>query len=80
MERVEVSTDGGETWNDAYIEDHGDRYLWRRWSYPWDASEAGHYVLMARGTDENGRQQPVTEWNYQRKHFDGIVPVDIEIE
>jgi DMSO/TMAO reductase YedYZ molybdopterin-dependent catalytic subunit len=80
MERVEVSTDGGETWNDAHLEDHGDRYLWRRWSYPWEASKSGHYVLMARGTDEKGRRQPVTEWNYQRKHFDGIVPVDIEIE
>ena len=28
----EVSTDGGETWNDAHVEDHADRYLWRRWS------------------------------------------------
>ena len=37
-------------------------------------------VLMARSVDEKGRRQPVTNWNYQRKHFDGIVPVDIEIE
>ena len=47
---------------------------------PWEADERGRYVLMARGTDEKGRKQPVTDWNYQRKHFDGIVPVDIEIE
>ena len=31
-------------------------------------------------TDEKGRKQPVTEWNFQRKHIDGIVPVDIEID
>lgn len=79
MVRVEVSTDNGETWNDAHIEEHADRYLWRRWSCPWDA-RPGHHTLMARGTDEKGRRQPVTEWNFQRKHFDGIVPVDIEIE
>ena len=24
--------------------------------------------------------QPQTEWNYQRKHFDGIVPVDVTVE
>ena len=79
MVRVEVSIDNGETWNDAHIEEHADRFLWRRWSYLWEATP-GHHTLMARGTDEKGRKQPVTEWNFQRKHFDGIVPVDIEIE
>lgn len=29
---------------------------------------------MARATDENGRVQPQTGMNFQRKHFDGIVP------
>jgi hypothetical protein len=24
--------------------------------------------------------QPQTPWNYQRKHFDGIVPADVEVE
>ena len=79
MTRVEVSTDGGGTWNDAHIEHHGDRFLWRRWSYLWEVGAPGDYVLMARGTDEKDRRQPVTAWNFQRKHFDGIVPVDITI-
>ena len=35
---------------------------------------------MARATDEQDRVQPVTEWNYQLKHFDGIIPVDVTIE
>jgi hypothetical protein len=35
---------------------------------------------MARATDEKGRRQPQTEWNFQRKHFDGIVPVDVTVE
>lgn len=80
MSRVEVSTDGGETWEDAHLEQHGDPYLWRRFSYVWEAKEPGRYTLMSRGTDEKGRRQPVTEWNFQRKHFDGIVPVDILVE
>ncbi len=78
--RVEVSTDAGETWSDAHIEQHGDRFLWRRFSYLWDVDVPGRHTLMSRGTDEKGRCQPVTEWNFQRKHFDGIVPVDIAIE
>lgn len=72
--RVEVSTDGGDTWSDAYVEDSADKWLWRRWSYVWDAREAGEYAIMARATDENGRVQPQTAMNFQRKHFDGIVP------
>lgn len=78
--RVEVSTDAGKTWQVAHIEEHGDRFLWRRFSIVWNVCQPGEYTLMARGTDEKGRQQPVTEWNFQRKHFDGIVPVDITIE
>lgn len=80
MVRVEVSTDSGEIWHDAHVEEHGDRYLWRRFSYVWNVDEPGNYTLMSRGTDEKGRRQPVTEWNFQRKHFDGIIPVEIVIE
>jgi hypothetical protein len=36
-------------------------------------------VIKARATDEEGRTQPQTPWNFQMKHFDGIVPVDVEV-
>jgi DMSO/TMAO reductase YedYZ molybdopterin-dependent catalytic subunit len=77
--RVEVSTDNGETWTDAYIEQHNDRWLWRRWMYRWEVAEPGHYTIKARATDEAGRIQPQTPWNFQQKHFDGIVPVEVDI-
>jgi DMSO/TMAO reductase YedYZ molybdopterin-dependent catalytic subunit len=77
--RVEISIDGGETWNDAEIEESGDRWLWRRFSYFWDVPEPGTYKVMARGTDEAGRVQPCIDWNFQRKHFDGIVPEIITV-
>ena len=79
IKKVEVSVDGGETWKDARLEDHGDRWLWRRWSYVWEVDKAGKYTVMARATDEANRLQPQTPWNFQTKHFDGIVPVDVEI-
>ena len=78
--RVEVSTDGGESWADAIIEESRDRWLWRRFHYLWEVEEPGQYTLMARGTDEQGRVQPVMDWNFQRKHFDGIVPERIIVE
>lgn len=76
--RVEVSVDGGTTWNDAHVEESHDRWMWVRWTYVFDASP-GRYKIMARATDENGRVQPVTKRNFQRKHFDGIVPTEVEV-
>jgi DMSO/TMAO reductase YedYZ molybdopterin-dependent catalytic subunit len=78
--RVEISTDGGETWKDAIIEESNDRWLWRRFHYLWEVNEPGQYKVMARGTDEKGRVQPTRDWNFQRKHFDGIVPENIIVE
>lgn len=77
---VEVSVDGGETWHKAHIEEPREQWLWVRWSYLWEVDEPGRYSIMARATDEEGRVQPQTKWNFQRKHFDGIVPADVEIE
>lgn len=78
--QVEVSVDGGETWQTARIEEHADQWLWRRWSLLWEPKSPGKYSLLARATDEAGRVQPQTPWNYQTKHFDGIVPVDVEVQ
>jgi DMSO/TMAO reductase YedYZ molybdopterin-dependent catalytic subunit len=78
--RVEVSVDGGETWRDAHVEYSPDRWLWKRWSYLWRVDTPDRHRIMARATDELGRSQPQTEWNFLRKHFDGIVPVDVTIE
>jgi len=78
--RVEVSVDGGATWHDAHIEEPRERWLWVRWSYLWEVDQPGDYRIMARATDEQGRVQPQTPWNYQRKHFDGIVPSEVTVE
>jgi len=56
--RVQVSTDGGDTWADAELEPLGSRWGWRGWSYEWEAAERGEYVLCSRATDEAGNFQP----------------------
>jgi DMSO/TMAO reductase YedYZ molybdopterin-dependent catalytic subunit len=78
--RVEVSVDGGKTWNDAHREQPQERWLWVRWSHLWHAGDPGKYAIMARATDEAGRVQPQIGWNVLRKNFDGIVPVDVEVK
>jgi DMSO/TMAO reductase YedYZ molybdopterin-dependent catalytic subunit len=80
IKRVEVSLDNGQSWVDAHVEYSPDRWLWKRWSFLWNIDKPGKYSVMARAYDESGRTQPVTEWNYLRKHFDGIVPSEITVE
>jgi DMSO/TMAO reductase YedYZ molybdopterin-dependent catalytic subunit len=62
--RVEVSTDGGETWADAELTREIDGlWAWCGWSSPWNA-EPGEHVLCCRATDKAGDQQPLEpEWN-----------------
>ncbi len=57
IRRVEVSTDGGKTWNDAQIQEPALRIALTRFQYPWTwtGSEA---VLQSRCTDEHGQIQP----------------------
>ena len=58
IERVEVSTDGGETWNDARLAAQLDMDTWRQYVYAWDASSAsGEYTLQVRATDGEGETQ-----------------------
>ncbi len=75
--RVEISTDGGDTWEDAELQEPvlpkcqaRFRRLWE-----WDGGEA---VLMSRATDETGYIQPTREalhrvrGSYTRYHFNQI--------
>ncbi|WP_423999500.1 molybdopterin-dependent oxidoreductase [Haloarcula salina] len=68
VERVEVSTDGGETWSDATLSDplpavDGDgraEDAWRQWEYTYDPPAGGHTVVV-RMIDRDGVVQPEAE-------------------
>jgi len=62
--RVEVSTDGGNTWHAAELGKEHAHYAWRLFSYPWKAPKSGDYTILSRATDSQGRTQPATPvWN-----------------
>jgi DMSO/TMAO reductase YedYZ molybdopterin-dependent catalytic subunit len=62
--RVEVSTDGGETWADAQlVRDLDSRWAWCGFRLAWDAVP-GEHVLCCRAHDEAGNAQPLSAgWN-----------------
>jgi hypothetical protein len=63
LAKVEVSTDGGRTWNAARLTSSNGRWGWQTWDFAWNATP-GSYRLMARATDAQGGTQPLEqEWN-----------------
>ncbi|SDZ95236.1 DMSO/TMAO reductase YedYZ, molybdopterin-dependent catalytic subunit [Haloplanus vescus] len=61
IERVEVSTDGGETWADADLSDPlPGEDVWRQWVYRYEPP-AGEHEVVVRATDGTGTLQPRDE-------------------
>ena len=60
IRQVEVSTDGGETWNAAALEPELASAAWRFWRYQWTIPKSGRYTLQVKATDGTGRRQ-ITE-------------------
>jgi DMSO/TMAO reductase YedYZ molybdopterin-dependent catalytic subunit len=81
VSQVDVSVDGGETWQSARLEEPRDRFMWVRWSYVWDVQTPGAYSVMSRATDEVGRIQSGTpRYNNMQKNFSAIVANAVNIE
>jgi DMSO/TMAO reductase YedYZ molybdopterin-dependent catalytic subunit len=62
---VQVSVDGGTSWENAELGPVPAEFAWRSWRYLWRA-EAGEHQLSCRATDVAGNVQPLaTTWNAQ---------------
>jgi len=79
--RVEVSTDGGQTWMAAKLLDRSMPHAWRLWEYAWQVPEkAGPSTLMVRARDARGRLQPAM---HNPDHRNALVnhtlPIEVEV-
>jgi hypothetical protein len=64
LKHVEVSVDGGATWEATELASPEIRHAWRRWEYTWRATAPGAWTLRSRAVDTEGRAQPsVPAWN-----------------
>jgi len=62
--RVELSDDGGRTWQDCALGDVVGPHAWRSWSFVWTAAP-GECRLVVRATDEDGNVQPLEQsWSH----------------
>ena len=64
ISKVEISSDDGETWDDAEITKPGTKLSWSLWSYQWTPDEEGETELVVRATDGDGKLQ-ISEYRDQ---------------
>ncbi len=79
VSKVEVSTDGGQSWKPAKLAGQQTKYGWRIWQYDWKPAE-GKYTLMSRATNMAGQTQPLSqEWNPNGYLWNVAQPVAVTI-
>lgn len=81
VRKVEISTNGGRTWNPAQLGTDHAKYAWRFFEYTFKPAKPGGYMLMSRATDSLGRVQPTqAAWNPSGYLWNGIDQVNIHVE
>lgn len=67
IERVELSADGGRSWQVAELTEQGNRWTWSYWAARVSLPR-GRHTVMVRATDSAGRMQPEKVdqlWNFK---------------
>lgn len=80
IRQVELSVDGGESWQPAPLQPAISRFAWRFWSYRWAVPRPGRYSLMVRATDGTGRVQSSVEQEAFPDGAGGIHEVTVTVE
>jgi DMSO/TMAO reductase YedYZ molybdopterin-dependent catalytic subunit len=60
ISKVEVSTDGGNTWNEAILKKSLSPYSWVLWAYEWTPTTKGSVTVTVRAYDGAGTVQDPT--------------------
>ncbi len=81
IDRVEVSTDEGVTWQRASLSRGGDQYAWKTFTFDFQPQRFGYVTFLARAWDDRGNAQPVTSyWNPLGYFWNGVHRVGVLIE
>src|SRR5215203_3661197 len=78
IERVEVSTDGGATWNETRLAKQLAEDTWRQYVYDWNA-RPGDYTIQVRATDGNGETQTASKAPPHPSGATGYHTIDVTV-
>ncbi len=81
VQKIEISTDGGDSWQEAHLLDEPMADAWQRWESLWKVPNArGECVLMSRATDSEGRVQRMShDATYEGYVIDHAIPIRVQI-
>ena len=76
---VEISLDGGQSWQDAQLGEALGEFAWTPWTYNWQA-RPGAFEILSRATDSLGNTQPFeADWNYLGMENNSIQRVSVVV-
>jgi DMSO/TMAO reductase YedYZ molybdopterin-dependent catalytic subunit len=80
IERVELSFDGGATWEAAALEGPSTTYGFRVFRHAWKVGAPGRYAVLSRATDARGAAQPeAAVWNPSGYLYNAFDRVEVEV-
>ncbi|MBI3880759.1 MAG: sulfite oxidase [Verrucomicrobia bacterium] len=79
--QVQVSTDGGATWEKANLLSTPVPHAWQFWEFHWRTpAQPGRSTLMARALDSRGRVQPLQRDPHRGSYvISHSVPIEVEV-
>ena len=80
--KVDLSSDGGKTWNESTLLGESKPNTWRLWEFAWRTpAQPGKHTLIARATDSKGRTQPTKrDWDRGTYMINHLLPVTVEVK
>ena len=83
IQKVQISTDAGQTWNDATLDDGKEgKYAYRAFTYSFTPTQSQQLSIMAKATNVKGETQPFANeilWNHGGYKYNGIDEVTVEV-
>ena len=79
--RVEISLDGGQSWDNCQLNNNPEKYAWVRWNYEWKALENGEFMIKTKAYDSLGNKQPAEAfWNRKGYGYNAVDCIEVKIE
>lgn len=80
IKKVDITVDGGATWQPATLDAHDSAYGFRTFRYTWQAKAIGKVKIGSRATDSTGATQPVEPvWNPAGYLYNAIDLAEVEV-
>ncbi|MBT2722772.1 sulfite oxidase [Bacillus sp. ISL-46] len=79
--KVEISLDGGQTWDPCQLNSPSEKYSWVHWNYKWEALKKGEYTIKSKATDSQGNVQPSEPfWNRKGYGYNAFDSIKVKVE